>query len=828
MILPADHVLRAVINARLPVPLLLLVCFWSYLFYAVMLLYRVGDIPLTCAAAVDCVSGIHVASSNYWLASFFARLFKMTNFAAKHSIMTPKMVEIFCNDYYIPDEVHPVAPGRDKTITQFPEGKVGVYTRLLENNKAPFRRYPECFLCLVGLSPYYPFDENTYPAFERPDGTDMGLLDFIKTADPRKVQAVEVQKKDDQVKLLESTSHCFMPLVTPAAGGSSSAAAPEVSAPTKVEPENVVSEDTYLDLTGPEEVVATQAGKSKRKRLGKQSDTLPAKQLRNDHPSFATGTGGKTLAGLRQLMPTSPLVSRPFFRLTSRPMFARISYVLVYTAAATVTSARENVGITPTTDVAGSSQLETSKESDDSFYELPALNSVEAKRLYIPQWNITNDSLLDDGFSCRTLVDRVAYEQLYTEFNVGAARQICLESEVRSRVEHELELKEKLKGKYDARGRLLEEKDLEIMRLKSLLVEEAEKAKTAEVVRLRGQVSALTGEVSVLKRTIAQKDIDISLLGSRVTYLKSALDDSKAACVEAGSLITFLTSERDRLTSEVSTFHTAFQDFKEKAEAQQEEQAQVLYNRVVELEAHVMDVSGRLVGEFYPAYLTTLAERRWFLTHGIQLAVLKCFKSPKYQGIMGHALGHAVDFGMHEGLEARYEHGVAGTPLSAVEAYNPEAARTSNFDAVRAFEDVDFPLVNLLKSKKDAGMDEVLDCFILDGPLANLPEAAHLQPCLEQLSVPIHHSDEKAIAGDTSLSFALLNVHSRTEGAKKHAATLRQLMMEIVSNPLSSQTWVGETSTSAAPLSVEDFDEVDTDEALGSVVAILKFEACRF
>ncbi|GKD60588.1 hypothetical protein Tco_1298097, partial [Tanacetum coccineum] len=47
MILPADHVLRAVINARLPVPLLLLVCFWSYLFHVVMLPYQVGDVPLT-------------------------------------------------------------------------------------------------------------------------------------------------------------------------------------------------------------------------------------------------------------------------------------------------------------------------------------------------------------------------------------------------------------------------------------------------------------------------------------------------------------------------------------------------------------------------------------------------------------------------------------------------------------------------------------------------------------------------------------------------------------------------------------------------------------
>ncbi|GKG21229.1 hypothetical protein Tco_0383824, partial [Tanacetum coccineum] len=144
----------------------------------------------------------------------------------------------------------------------------------------------------------------------------------------------------------------------------------------------------------------------------------------------------------------------------------------------------------------------------------------------------------------------------------------------------------------------------------------------------------------------------------------------------------------------VSTLHTAFHDFKEKAEAHQEEQAQVLYNRVAELEAHVIDVSGHLEGNFIPP---TSAGRRWFLTHGIQLAILKCLKSPEYQSILGHALGHAVDFGMQEGLEAGYEHGVVGTQLSAVEAYNPEAARTSYFDAVRALEDVDFPLVNLLK-----------------------------------------------------------------------------------------------------------------------------------
>ncbi|GKG07495.1 hypothetical protein Tco_0330464, partial [Tanacetum coccineum] len=129
-----------------------------------------------------------------------------------------------------------------------------------------------------------------------------------------------------------------------------------------------------------------------------------------------------------------------------------------------------------------------------------------------------------------------------------------------------------------------------------------------------------------------------------------------------------------------------------------------------------MDVSGCLEREFYPTYLSTLARRRWLLTHGIQLALLKCLKSPEYQGTLGHALGRAIDL----------------------------AAKARYVDAVKALEDVDFPSVSLLKSKKDVGIDEVLDSFLLDRPLAGLPEAAYLQLCIEQLSVPIHH------AGDTT------------------------------------------------------------------------------
>ncbi|GKG48044.1 hypothetical protein Tco_0509929, partial [Tanacetum coccineum] len=49
------------------------------------------------------------------------------------------------------------------------------------------------------------------------------------------------------------------------------------------------------------------------------------------------------------------------------------------------------------------SLLEESEGYDDSFYELATLDPSEVKRWYVPRWNITNDSLLDDSFSCRTL-----------------------------------------------------------------------------------------------------------------------------------------------------------------------------------------------------------------------------------------------------------------------------------------------------------------------------------------------------------------------------------------------------------------------------------------
>ncbi|GKD74068.1 hypothetical protein Tco_1332350, partial [Tanacetum coccineum] len=285
--------------------------------------------------------------------------------------------------------------------------------------------------------------------------------------------------------------HCFVSLDDPVAvqqaSGSDSGAGVAVSAPSAEEnvvEENVILEGTFLDLTDPESDVAVverdvaqkQPEKAKRKKLLKQSDPLPAKRLRVDHPSLASGTGGKTLASLRRTISEGSLLLGPS------------SLADVHTQ---VTVQRGKMLVVPTSDVGGSSHPETSEESADSFYETAALNSEDAKRWYIPRWNITNNLMLDDGFSCRTLVDR-----------------ICLGSEVRSRTEHDLELKEKLRAKYDTRGTLVREKDAEITRLKSLVKEK--ETEFAEVLRLCNQFSVLAADKSSLSVEVSALKSDVS------------------------------------------------------------------------------------------------------------------------------------------------------------------------------------------------------------------------------------------------------------------------------------------------------------------------------
>ncbi|GJR81797.1 reverse transcriptase domain-containing protein [Tanacetum coccineum] len=149
---------------------------------------------------------------------------------------------------------------------------------------------------------------------------------------------------EEQVTLLDSIKYCFVSLDAPAAvqqaSGSGSGAGPEVSVP---------SAEENLGWKG--DPLRSRPGEAKGKIVKKADDTLPAKRLRIDHPSLASGTGGKTLASLRRTIPEGSLLLRPssladiHTQVTVRS--SRVVNAPVYTAADTVTSSRGKTLVVP-------------------------------------------------------------------------------------------------------------------------------------------------------------------------------------------------------------------------------------------------------------------------------------------------------------------------------------------------------------------------------------------------------------------------------------------------------------------------------------------------
>ncbi|GKA15320.1 hypothetical protein Tco_0695067, partial [Tanacetum coccineum] len=96
-----------------------------------------------------------------------------------------------------------------KTVSKDPFPKPSQYNAehyaTLVAYPAPFHKYLEPFLCLMGISRNYTLDEDTYPQFLREDGEAMDLLSFIRTADPTKVRIGVWQRGKDESKLLDTT-----------------------------------------------------------------------------------------------------------------------------------------------------------------------------------------------------------------------------------------------------------------------------------------------------------------------------------------------------------------------------------------------------------------------------------------------------------------------------------------------------------------------------------------------------------------------------------------------------------------------------------------------
>ncbi|GJR33633.1 hypothetical protein Tco_1209317 [Tanacetum coccineum] len=446
---------------------------------------------------------------------------------------------------------------------------------------------------------------------------------------------------------------------------------------------------------------------------------------------------------------------------------------------------------------------------------------TDIQKVYVLQWSVTNGSRLDDGRTCREMVDEFApprffasicgmeHDQLFTEFNVGAARQMSLSAEVRMRAEFNIRDKRRLSAVVEEKNLLLKTRDEEVANLKAqLLVKEAE---ATEAIRLRAEVQTLTDRNIVLEREKGELNIKVADLAATVKVREQKVADLDA-------MVTSVKFHNDNLTDQVHKLEAssallqdkvmAYDNFMGQLEKFQDDRIREMNENFNKLDIDLVELTLHLEERFYPHLLTTISERRWLLTHGLELAIAKCLNSTEYLSSLGAAIGKAVEKGMQEGLSAGITHGAVGRVLIDVAAYNP-SAEADYLSTLQRLQSVNFSLISNLKSNKDASIDIIMNLLRLEDSLAERLNLAESQPHVDQLMVPIYHSPDQTVVGATSLSFSLdpLSI-AALEGTVGTSGTAPSTATTL------SVTFVS-TST-ILPVSTDDYEVVHMDGQEGT------------
>ncbi|GJU95288.1 hypothetical protein Tco_1320044 [Tanacetum coccineum] len=432
------------------------------------------------------------------------------------------------------------------------------------------------------------------------------------------------------------------------------------------------------------------------------------------------------------------------------------------------------------------------------------------QEVYIPEWTVTKGFELNDGRSCANMIDHftppaffktvrgMEHEQLFAEFNVSAARNLSLSSEVRMRAEYNILEKRKWRSLAEERNDLLQVKDKEIEELKSQLLQARDESMEVAQLRtrvasleaiessLRGEVasakehkglleqerSALNLKVTSLESTIAEKDRELSDLETSSSSLRShnqrLVDQIRTILFRPGGTTYFNKSEyidvvrmlprkvgvcvlpigagivllTPIFVRELETSSAGLREKLETYEGNMKQLEEFQDNLMKPLEARLTEIDVDFTrccmhfhDSFHPHLLNVIAGRRWLLVHGMRLLMAKCLNSSEYMEALRNDFGRVIEKGMQEGLAAGIEHGQAGRCLNDLEAYNPSAEDDFN-SAVQALRSLDFLLLQELPAKRDASTLDVMDLLCLDDVVAEVLGMTGIQPDVSQLMAP--------------------------------------------------------------------------------------------
>nr|GEW71806.1 transposase (putative), gypsy type [Tanacetum cinerariifolium] len=733
-------------------------------------------------------------------------------------VLTQKGLDIFCQSFHIPDDVHPQLPSPNQTIHEMPTGKIGVYTRFFEfvNFRIPlstflvsvlrhyrinlsqlsviaatkvshfeilchvhetlflkstefsvddyvvlvahpalFWKFPEPFLSLIGMSRNYTLDEDTYPTFFHDGGMGGdGLVCFFQVADPTKVKVGEPERAEEEARLLYSTVGRVVPLL------------PVASARAKSELEASV-ERLFDEATGvrivADENVATERPKRIHKKMQAVTDASgsshPLKKLRGDYgASSEAAICGKSSSALRELLASSML--------NVEVGVAAVATLPVVTSSVSATVEHES-GV-PDDSITGLISVLLVHLKASSAVVPPVMTEVVVTSHVVTVLLVSetgakvtspvHTSLFHDFDSTKTAKADVAGPSysVRQDLSIGSRE---LDAETLHQMDYhyfftEFNVVTARQACLNAKVRMRTEYCLsERKRL------ESECEKQADLLNARDEeIENLKAQLLLKKTEAAEAACFLSKLQSSVTAKGIEVEDLNVT-------VSFLRSQKDGLVDH------SFEQLKEHIEEFQDAQMNIVSDKVAKLDTNLLEMALHLENKFYPHLLTTISGRRWLLTHGLKLA---------------------------DGLSVGIDHGKAGRSLADVVAYNPAAKTDYNY-ALRRLRELDFSLLAELKSHKDADVEDIMNLFRLEGPLADAPRMSDLQPHVDQLMLHVHRSEDQVVLGERSLSFALIVTHSRVERIRENVAAERSALIDVwapLVDPLSVKNLTGEAGTS--------------------------------
>ncbi|GKC39418.1 hypothetical protein Tco_1051802, partial [Tanacetum coccineum] len=304
-----------------------------------------------------------------------------------------------------------------------------------------------------------------------------------------------------------------------------------------------------------------------------------------------------------------------------------------------------------------------------------------------------------------------------------------------------------------------EARDDDVENLKAqLLLKETEAAEAARLraqrnVALENEKDSLDGKVTELQSLVFAKDLELKDLNVVVSSLKS--------------------------------------------------QNNGLVDQVAKLDADLLEMALHLEEKFYPHLLNTISGRRWLLTRGVKLAVVKCLNSQEYLMALGSAISRAIEKGMQDRLSAGIDYEKAVRGLEDVVTYNP-AAKANYNSAMQRLRELDFLLLSELSAHKDVSTVDIMNLLRLESPLTDAPGMSDLQPDCER---HLRRSCGAAVAL-IDVWVPLVDLLS-TQNLIGAASTSGSVQAAIVSTNTLSTTFA--SASSVPPITTDDYKIINVD-----------------